>query len=288
MIKKKKILFFGFGYTAQALFRRLDRQKWKIFGTYFSQKERKRMPGGTLLKFSRSTLVSNKYFKNLTHILISIPPDKLGDPTLQKHFLDLAHSKTLQWVGYLSSTSVYGNWNGKWVDESFPLRPIEMRARRRLNAEKKWMKVYNDYEIPVHIFRLAGIYGPGRNVLESIKRNKARIIIKKGQFFSRIHVLDIAKVLLASIKKPNPGSIYNVCDDLPSPPQDVVVYGYRLLKKELPSPIKFKDAALSSLGKSFYKDNKRVRNKKIKKELRIDLTYKNYKIGLNAIHRSIN
>jgi len=286
MVKKRKILFFGFGYTAQILSKTLNKRRWRIFGTYFSHKEKKYMAGGKLLKFSRDTLVPNKYFENLTHILISVPPDKWGDPTLEKHFLDLVHSTTLQWVGYLSSTSVYGNWNGKWVDESFSLRPAEARARRRLNAEKKWMKLYSDYGVPVHIFRLAGIYGPGRNVLESIKKDQARIIIKKGQFFSRIHVSDITKVLLASIKRPNPGSIYNVCDDFPSPPQDVVIYGCKLLHKKLPSPIKFKNATLSDLSKSFYKDNKRVRNKKIKKELGINLTYKNYKIGLNSIHRS--
>ena len=286
MAKIMKILFFGFGYTARALSRQLDKRMWDVVGTHSSHGHRRYLDGVNLLKFSKNHQVAKKHFKNLTHILVSIPPDKSGDLVLEKHLLDFACSKSLKWVGYLSSTSVYGNWNGGWVDESSILRPTETRARRRLNAERKWIRLYNDYGAPVHIFRLAGIYGSGRNVLESIKKNQARIIMKKGQFFSRIHVLDIAKVLSASIKQPNPGSIYNVCDDFPSPPQDVVVYGCKLLCKKPPSPVEFQDAKLSVLGKSFYRDNKRVRNQKIKKELGIRLTYKNYKIGLSAIHRS--
>jgi nucleoside-diphosphate-sugar epimerase len=183
------------------------------------------------------------------------------------------------WASYLSTTGVYGDRHGDWVDETSPLAPTTERGHRRLTAETQWQSL----GLPMHIFRLAGIYGPGRNQLVSILDGSAKRIVKPGQIFSRIHVEDIAGVLAASIARPNPGQAYNVCDDEPCPPQEVVAFAAALLKRAAPPEIAFADADLSPMAKSFYAESKRVSNQRMKEELGYKLLYPTYREGLTAL-----
>lgn len=221
-----------------------------------------------------------------THMLISLPPGDAGDAALLHHEGDIAAlSQSCRWIGYLSTTGVYGDAGGDWVDEATPPHPLSDRAKRRLQAEKAWLALGERAGIPVQVFRLAGIYGPGRNTLAQLKAGRARRIVKPGQVFSRIHVDDIARVLLASMARPRAGAIYNVCDDEPAPPEDVVVHAASLLGIEPPPAEAFADAAktMTPMGLSFYGESKRVRNALIKQELGVQLAYRSYREGLLAL-----
>ena len=276
------LLCFGFGFTAQAFAARLDKQAWKISAT-------SRNPEGIAefdaqgfrgLLFDRKLQIA----PDVTHLLISAPPDESGDPVLQLFGEQLRKlSKHLKWVGYLSTTGVYGDRGGGWVDEDSPLAPNTTRGHKRLEAERSWLKLQAENGLPVHLFRLAGIYGPGRNQLLTVLNGSAKRIIKPGQIFSRIHVDDIAGVLAASMAKANPGRTYNVCDDEPCPPQEVVEYAANLLSLPGPPEIPFEQANLSPMAKSFYADSKRVSNQRIKNELGYQLIYPNYREGLRAL-----
>ena len=222
-------------------------------------------------------------FACTTHILSSVPPGPAGDPVLSFHAADIAAIETLEWVGYLSTTGVYGDRGGDWVDEASELRPTGERGRRRVAAEAGWRGLETD--AAVQLFRLAGIYGPGRSALDTVRGGQARRIVKPGQVFSRIHVDDIANVLRASIDKPNAGAAYNVCDDEPAPPQEVIAYACDLLGVAPPPEIPFEDAALSDMAKSFYRDNKLVSNDRIKKELGVVLKWPNYRDALRETAR---
>jgi nucleoside-diphosphate-sugar epimerase len=276
------LLCFGFGYSARTLAARLDKRAWKISAT-------SRNPEGIAginAQGFHGFLFDGKLqiAPDVTHLLISTPPDENGDPVLRLFQEQLQRlSKQLQWVGYLSTTGVYGDRGGDWVDEDSPLEPNTARGHRRLDAEKSWLKLHSDYGLPVHQFRLAGIYGPGRNQLLTVLNGSAKRIIKPGQIFSRIHVDDIAGVLAASIAKPNPARAYNVCDDEPCPPQEVVEYAANLLGLPVPPEIPFEDANLSPMAKSFYADSKRVSNHRMKNELGYQLLYPNYREGLSAL-----
>ena len=188
-------------------------------------------------------------------------------------------ARVLAWIGYLGTTAVYGDRQGGWVDEETPIEPTLARADRRARAEAAWLKS----GLPVHIFRLAGIYGPGRNAFVNLKDGTARRIVKPGQVFSRIHVEDIATVLEASIARPRPGAIYNVCDDEPAPPQDVVAHAAELMGVAPPPEQPYETADLSPMARTFYKDNRRVRNERIKRELGVRLAYPTYREGLAAL-----
>ncbi len=212
-----------------------------------------------------------------------MPPDADGDPVLDAHAAEIAHAERLEWIGYLSTTGVYGNHRGLWVDETTPPTPAGERGERRAEAEELWLNYWWGHGIPVQIFRLAGIYGPGRNMLATVKAGTAKRIDKPGQVFSRIHVDDIVTVLRASIARPNGGQIYNVCDDAATPPRDVVEHACELLGIAPPPLIDFDDAELSPMAQSFYADNKRVRNDRIKEELGVTLAYPDYKAGLAAL-----
>ena len=192
---------------------------------------------------------------------------------------EILSKNTFDWVGYLSTTGVYGNHNGGWVDENSPLKPNTTRGKLREEAELSWSKL----NINLHIFRLAGIYGPGRGPFSKVRNGTARRIIKPGQMFSRIHVDDIAQVVAASIVQPRPGAIYNLCDDDPAPPQDVLAYAARLLNMPLPPAVDFEIAEMTSMARSFYAENKRVRNDLIKSELSISLKHPSYKEGLQSL-----
>lgn len=275
------LLCFGLGYSAQAFARQLDRRVWKISATSRSREGLAKIEfrGFRGLRFGSAPGLEG----DVTHLLISAPPDESGDPVL-KFFTDaLKLSRQLKWVGYLSTTGVYGDRGGEWVDEDSPLEPSTARGHRRLDAERSWLTLHADHGLPVHLFRLAGIYGPGRNQLVSVLNGSAKRIIKPGQIFSRIHVADIAGVLAASIAKPNPGRAYNVCDDEPCPPQKVVEYAAQLLGLPVPPEIAFEEANLSPMAKSFYADSKRVSNARMKRELGYKLLFPNYRDGLRAL-----
>lgn len=273
------MLCFGFGFSAKTLSTRLDPKEWKITGTSRSQQ------GAAAIVAQGFEGVVFDDLKSIpstvTHILTSVPPDDSGDPVLRKLGNEISTlAKHFEWVGYLSTTGVYGDRGGDWVDEDTVLRPNTDRGARRVHAEAAWAEIK---DLNPHIFRLAGIYGSGRNALETLKSGKAQRVIKQGQVFSRIHVEDIAGVLLASISKPTPGRIYNVADDEPCPPQDVIAYAAQLLGFAPPPEIKFEDAKLSAMAKSFYADSKRVSNMRIKNELGYVLKYPNYRVGLKAL-----
>ena len=182
-------------------------------------------------------------------------------------------------MGYLSTTAVYGDHQGGWVDESTPVNPQSVRAVQRVLAERQWLAT----GLPVHIFRLAGIYGPGRGPFEKVRDGSARRIIKPGQVFSRIHVADIAATLLASIQRPDPGAIYNVCDDDPAPPEDVLSHAAALLGLPEPPAVAYDQADMTPMARSFYAESKRVRNDRIKTDLGLNLTYPSYREGLAAL-----
>ncbi|OJW50262.1 MAG: hypothetical protein BGO67_02285 [Alphaproteobacteria bacterium 41-28] len=213
-------------------------------------------------------------------LLVSIPPDQDGDPIIPYLKEILPQLTHLKWIGYLSSTGVYGDHCGNWVDETSKTHPTSPQGKTRLKAEHQWLQLWKDTNLPVHIFRLAGIYGPGRNVLEDLKSGKTQRIFKEDVLFSRIHVKDIAQALNASIKAPHPGRIYNLADNEPAPPHEVVAYGAGLLGMDPPSLIPFEEASLTPMGRSFYQDSKRVKNDCLLSELVPSLIFPTYREGL--------
>ena len=279
-----RLLSFGHGYSAQALADTLLPLGWQIRATTRSkEKFNKIKKPGILVRIWSDQALSDD-LDWATHLLISIAPDKYEDLVL-KEFREkiIKNIKQFNWVGYLSTTGVYGNHNGGWVDEEEKLIPSTLRGQYRVDAEKEWRRLFEVYKLPLHIFRLAGIYGPGRGPFSKVKSGLARRVIKKNQLFSRIHVEDIAQTLSASILKPNPGAIYNVCDDYPAPPEDVISYAANLLGLPNPPKVKFEDADMTDMARSFYLESKKVRNDKIKNELGVLLKYPNYKVGLKAL-----
>lgn len=264
---------FGLGFTAKVLKRRLEALGWTVTGT-------SRSGDDGSLAFDGTKPLPRSAFNDVTHLLISVPPGEAGDPVLNCHRDDVARlAQSLRWAGYLSTTGVYGDRQGEWVDEDSPLAPSTVRGERRLAAETDWQSL----GLPLHIFRLAGIYGPGRNQLVALRNGTAKRIVKHGQVFSRIHVEDIAGVLAASMAKPDPERAYNVCDDEPCPPQDVVAFAARLLNIPPPPAIPFEEADLSPMAKSFYAESKRVSNRRIKDELSYRLIYPSYREGLTGL-----
>lgn len=281
MVDRGKLFCFGLGYSAQVLADRLSAQGWVITGTSREGK-------GAAIPFNRHHPLGDpaRQMAGTSHFLFSVPPDVDGDPVLDCHGADIVKLQGLRWLGYLSTTGVYGDHGGGWVDETTPTAPkkrLNQRSQWRVAAEQAWLDWGRDHGLPVHIFRLAGIYGPGRNALENLARGKARRIVKPGHVFSRIHVDDLATVLQASMAQPNPGAIYNVCDDEAAPPQDVIAHAAQLLGQPPPPEIAFDDVDLSPMAASFYKDNKRVRNSRIREELGVELRYPNYRVGLAGL-----
>lgn len=277
----KTLLSFGHGYSARALTKLLLPQGWRVIGTTRSRQKfgELRASGVEPLCFPGEDL--SELINTASHLLISAGPSQEGDPVLQEYRDLIAQNATrYDWVGYLSTTGVYGNHQGNWIDEDSELRPSTRRGTWRRDAEAAWSAIPG---IPLHIFRLAGIYGPGRGPFAKVRAGTARRIIKEGQVFSRIHVDDIAQVVAASIAKPNPGRAYNVCDDNPAPPQDVIAYAAELLGAPMPPAIPFEEAEMTPMARSFYAEIKRVRNARIKEELGVELLYPDYQSGLQAL-----
>ncbi len=278
---------FGYGYTSDYLGFTLEQQGgWDITGTTRDPDKRAllRQQGIKAYLYDQQHPLDDPsfFFKDVTHLLISTPPDDRGDPTFLAHAEDIAKIKSLRWVGYLSSISVYGDRGGDWVDEASEVRPGSKRGSRRQRAEQQWLSLYEQYDVPVHVFRLAGIYGPGRSALDTVRAGVARRIDKPGHAFNRIHVEDIVQVLMASMNAPSPGAVYNVCDDYPGPSHEVISEACHLLELKEPPLIPFDEADMAPMARSFYSDNKRVANKRIKGELGVDLLYPDYHTGLAA------
>jgi nucleoside-diphosphate-sugar epimerase len=286
----KRLFVFGLGYSARQLAADLAVQGWEIAGTTRSAETASALArdGIEAFVFDRGTPLAEAAtaLEGTTHLLSSVPPDAEGDPVLDAHFDDLAalgRAGGLQWAGYLSTTGVYGNRDGGWVEESSELAPTTERGCRRVAAERHWLRLWREHGLPVHLFRLAGIYGPGRSQFARLRAGSARRIDKPGQVFSRIHVADIAQVLAASIDRPNPGAAYNVCDDEAADPAEVTAFAAGLLGIAPPPLVPFEEADLSPMGRSFYQDSKQVSNARIKRELGVRLLYPSYREGFPAV-----
>lgn len=275
----KTLLSFGHGYSARAL-THLMPDEWRIIGTTRSEEkaaaliaegiEPRIWPGADL----------EPALNAATHLLISAGPSEDGDPVLNELRREIEERRhQFEWVGYLSTTGVYGDHKGGWVTESTPLAPSTKRGQLRVEAEAAWQ----DMGLPLHIFRLAGIYGPGRGPFAKVRNGTARRIIKQGQVFSRIHVDDIAQILKASIDQPNAGAIYNMCDNDPAPPEDVIAHAAELLDMPIPPAVDFETADMTPMARSFYAESKKVSNERIKSELGIKLIYPDYRAGLAAL-----
>jgi len=283
----QRLFVFGLGFSALALARGLLAEGWRVAGTCRGAEkaaalaaegiETFRFDGSAPLAEPRTALAGT------THLLASVPPDRAGDPVLRAHAADIAALRELRWIGYLSTTGVYGDHGGGWVDETSAVTPNTERGERRAEAERAWLALGRDGGPAVQLFRLAGIYGPGRNQLETVAAGTAKRIVKPGQVFSRIHVEDIAAVLRASIARPNPGAAYNLCDDEPADPAEVVAFAAGLLGIEPPPAVPFEQAELSPMARSFYADSKRVANRRIKEELGVSLRHPTYREGLRAL-----
>ncbi len=276
---------FGLGYCADYLSAKLIKQGWQVSATCRTSEKAAVLEASGI----RPVLLSGKKVTvtdlgKADHILISAPPEQDGsDPVLNFAEAALAALQDqIKWVGYLSTTGVYGDHQGAWIDEETPAGLLSERGQRRVAAEAQWAAT----GLPMHYFRLAGIYGPGRNSLRALQNGTARRVVKQGQVFSRIHLVDITRILEASMANPNAGRAYSVCDDTPAPPQDVVTYAAELMGVSPPALQDFATAELSPMARSFYGENKRIRNNRIKEELGVSLEYPDYRAGLSALWES--
>ncbi|MGR3469262.1 MAG: SDR family oxidoreductase [Shimia sp.] len=279
------LLSIGHGYSARVLGRTLRAQGWEVIATTRDPAKAQALRREGLVPRLFGAEDGNDDLRpdiaRATHILTSVAPDADGDPVLRRYGVAL-RTAPARWVGYLSTTGVYGDHEGGWVDETTPLSPATKRGQWRVAAEAAW----RDLGLPLHIFRLAGIYGPGRGPFAKVRAGTARRIVKPGQVFSRTHVEDIAQVLAASIARPHPGAVYNVCDDDPAPPQDVLAHAAELLGLPLPPEENFATAEMTPMARSFYAESKRVRNDRIKTELGVRLRYPSYRDGLAALREA--
>lgn len=283
-----KLFCFGLGYTGQALAKALIVDGWRVAGTCRDREQVAHLAehGIEAHVFGGEAPMADaaSVLEGATHLLSSVPPGNEADAVLTHHGADIARiAGRLSWTGYLSTTGVYGSRYGGWVDETSERRPGSPRSQRRVEAEDGWLRLGEDSGLAVHLFRLAGIYGPGRSVFDQIEAGTAKRVVRKGQVFSRIHVDDVVRVLRASMARPNAGAAYNICDDEAAPPADVVTHACGLLGVEPPPEVTFEDAGLSAMALTFWNDNKRVRNDRLHDELGVELAYPTYREGLAAI-----
>ena len=281
---------FGLGYSAEALARRLAPGGWRVSGTAATPEsvDRIKRLGYAGLQFD-GTAAGPSVAKGLaqaTHVLVSVPPHTDGDLVLRWHAADLRSAQRLEWIGYLSTVGVYGDHHGGWVDEETPVAPLSERSRQRAAAESAWLAFAAESGKRVEVFRLAGIYGPGRSVIDDLRRGTARRIVQPGQVFNRIHVEDIATTLQAAIERGGSHRIYNLADDEPAASEDVLLYAAQLMHVQPPDPLSFDLADLTPMARSFYAECKRVSNRRIKADLGVALAYPNFREGLNAIVRA--
>jgi nucleoside-diphosphate-sugar epimerase len=282
------MFFFGLGYTAERLAWRLLDLGWKVSGTVQSaeRQENFRANAITAHLFGPDTPIvgAAKMLDGVTHLVSSIPPGKAGDPALLAYRQDLRRAASLRWVGYLSTPAVYGDREGALTRETDAPNPGSARGRHRLAAERAWIETFEGTGAATQIFRLSGIYGPGkRNALAQVQAGTARIIDKPGQVFNRIHVDDIGTILMASMARPDPGGIYNVADTEACPSGDVIRHACALLGVAPPEPIAFDSAELSAMARSFYSECKRLDTARLIDDLGVALAYPTYREGLAAI-----
>jgi nucleoside-diphosphate-sugar epimerase len=282
-----RLFAFGLGFSAQELAKRLRAQGWGIAGTARDEVkiDQLRAQGHEVVRFAgaKDDPAIPALLEGTTHLLHSIPPGPAGDPVLACYRQEIAKLGALEWIGYLSTVGVYGDQQGRWVDEETPPKPNSARTEARVKAERAWLDFGRETGVPVQVFRLAGIYGPGRSVFDKLSAGTARRINKNGQVFSRIHVADIATVLEASIARPRAGAIYNVADDEPAAPGDVVAYAAEMMGMTPPPEVDFKDADLTPMARSFYEGSRRIGNALIKSELGVRLCYPTYREGLASL-----
>lgn len=293
--EERRLLCLGYGYSADALARRLIGRNdgWRVVGTTRRPEKTVAMSAAGVRPIligdnaqGAAEAAAAEALDEACFVLVSAGPDATGDPTLMRHGRAIERAANgLKWIGYLSTVGVYGDRGGEWVDEAAALTPATDRGRKRIAAEEAWALLQSRSGLPLHIFRIAGIYGPGRGPFAKLRSGAARRVVKPGQVFSRIHVDDIALVLEASMRRPNPGSIYNVCDDDPAPPQDVIGHAAELLGMEPPPETPFEEAreTMTPMAVSFYAESKKVSNEKIKRELGVELAYPSYREGLAAV-----
>lgn len=283
-----RLFIFGLGYSAQAFIR--STVEWShVAGTVRSMEKAERLRRAGIAAWGLDSANAPELIAEIMRadaILISAPPSEEGDPILARFGETIAAAPNLTWIGYLSTTGIYGDRGGAWTDEAVLPHPQSRHSQWRLAAEQDWLELGRMSGKAAHIFRLTGIYGPGRNALVNLSRGTAQRIVKQGQVFNRIHVEDIAAALAASVKKPRAGAVYNVSDDEPAPPQDVVAYAASLAGIAPPPEIPFETANLSPMGRSFYAENKRISNGLIKQELGIRLLYPTYREGLRALYEA--
>lgn len=279
---KVKAIIFGHGYVSKSLIKIFNHLGWNVVCT--SRKIEIGIPvekeNLRFINFFDPTLP--EIIEDSNVIVTTIPPnEKNVDPVLQEYSNIIATKKSsLHWVGYLSSTNVYGDHKGAWIDETTPCYPSNEKARSRLDAEMQWLSLYKTVNSPVHVFRLSGIYGPGKNCLEDILMGKNFTIVKKNHYFSRIHIDDICELVLGSINHPTPGEIYNISDNEPAPLHIVQQFGAAILKRDKLKEILEEEAKISENLKMFFTDNKKVNNRKIIKKLGVELIYPDYRSGL--------
>ena len=276
---KNKFLIFGGGFSGNYFAKSIRKLGCKALT---SSRSTNNDPNNFIFNSENNLIPEDSIFDQVTHILSCIPPDKNGKDPVLKILKNKLENLSLNWVGYLSTTGVYGNTYGNWVNEKDQPNPFQERSQRRLNCEQEWI----NSNLPTQIFRLPGIYGPGRSTLEAIKTNKIKVIYKENQIFSRIHVADIANAIIYILKNKNKldfHPIINIADDEPCSQIEVIQYGYKLLGLEMPKKILFEDAKkdLSPIAQSFWIENRRVSNKLLCKKLGYKLIYKNYKVGLD-------
>ena len=287
----KRLFCFGLGYSATELAARLAREGWTVSATATTQTGAERIAAlgyeAYVFDGTHADPAIPRALETASHVVLSAPPGPIGDPAFVQFGKALADSQTARWIGYLSTIGVYGDWQGGWVDEDSELRPKSARSLRRAAAEQAWLDLGRETGKTVLVFRLAGIYGPGRGAIENVLDGTARRLIKPDQVFNRIHRDDIAGILQAAIQHTPKHTIYNVTDDEPAPPQDVVAYAAHLLGHPVPPDIAYDPATLSPMGASFYSENKRVSNARAKADLGWQLEYPTYREGLSALAEPI-
>lgn len=287
-----KILVFGMGYSSGAVARALravGTPDLAVVGTTRTpgQAEALGRDGYRMHVFDgrAPSATVGPDIETATHILVSIAPDGNVDPTLSHHGAQIAGAPRLEWIGYFSTVGVYGDAGGEWVDEGTACRPVNPRSQRRLRAEEDWRELAEGRGVPLAILRLAGIYGPGRSAFDKLRQGTARRAVKPGQVFNRIHVADIGRIGALAARRRLAGT-YNVADDFPAPPQDVIAHAAGLMGVAPPPEVTFEDAEMTPMARSFYADNKRVANAAIKRALGIEMLYGDYRAGLEAIWRT--
>ncbi|WKW51789.1 SDR family oxidoreductase [Rhodomicrobium lacus] len=282
------LFVFGLGYSALATAAHLAEGGWPVTGTVRSREKLENVArdGITPILFSDAEAVGAA-LQTASHCLVSVPPEAEGDPALLAYRDALLEAPELHWIGYLSTIGVYGDHGGGWVDEETPVSATVGRRSARAEVEIEWTALAKEKGIALDIFRLAGIYGPGRSPIDRIRSGEARWIHKAGQVFNRIHVDDIAQTVIAAIRRDRLGGvhIFNVTDDEPAPNPDVLAYAADLIGVPKPPLIPYEEAELSPMARSFYEGNKRVHNAKIKRELGVLLRYPTYREGLRALAR---